>query len=606
VDDLPGAWPDIVKYGYVNVQEARALSELRTMAKKDEGALPDYAELATALSRDNLPLFGLLFLRHQPVPFLPALWQEMRKDKDVIIELPRSFSKTSVVTLARTTQRICYAAMGEWNPPRILIMQETATMAEKSVTAIRETVLGGYGPDGPRNLLGYAFGDFHHRVVRRAPNMLWLDLGGHVYRDPTLEGIGIEGAVTGGHLTDMLLDDPESWENARTPQSRQRHWDWWVTTPNGMIDPGTFVAHMCTPKFSDDLRGRRKKRGKSKSIRMPALNRWPEEGVDFEPVYELDAEGNHLLNDEGGTRRIWVRMLKRALEGGDGLPPLQSPWPCPRGHCVGPDCADGGVNMTEDERRVEVRGTPMHRSPEYLIHEKWYEDRMGFATEFMLEDVDSAEQHIKKHMLRFWSDDIKDIDKPTEYNENVILAWPQQSDIVMSVHAWDHAIGTTVRHDETAVAQMYRTKDNKVFVRCDSGHWEPEHVKRMMESRFHTDPFRRPETIVTEAINFERMFGEGVKETAGSIVPLTMVTHAKDKFTSMVENGYFNALCNGRIYFHVDDAETISQHLLFTGARNSRGRDDRVDACRLAFGAVAERVGRAARTYRGRPTVSRT
>lgn len=561
----------LVEWGYVKPREYEALRELQ---RADEhGTVRDphgYAELAVALCKDNLPLFNVLFRNRTPMPFMPGVMAERGSSQFNLVELPRSHSKSDSACIGDTVKDICYAAIHEAPDLRALIVQENATQAEKTVTAIRGELLGAFDDKGPKNLLGYAFGDMRQRVIKNQGSLLWLDLGYDITKDPTVEGVGVGGAITGGHPTKFKGDDMVSYETARTEGQQETMWEWWVTTPSGMFDPGTVVDLFFTPKFERDLHGRLKRTGLFNGIRRPVFNRWPTEG-DYEAI----------LNEKG--QRIWVRLTPQALGLVDGVEPLRALWPCPQGRCPGPACADG-----------KVPGVPMHRSAEYLIHAKFLPDAYGFATEFMLEHRAKGDTPIKKHMLRFFTFNPAEVGAQTEYNKHPVVAFPRAEDIVLATHGWDHAIGKNKKSDYTALCRMYRDRQNNVYCWVSSGHWDPETVKQMMETQFITDPHRRPMVVVTEALNFQAMFGTGVQEKATTIVPLDMQRRPVDKLAAMVENGYLNHLINGKVYFNIEEPDTIREHLNFDGQGRSGTHDDRVDACRLAFGPLSDYVTRAA------------
>lgn len=549
-----------MKWGYLTEREAIALRETTG---------PDKVDLAVALCKDNLPLFGNLFLGRDPAPHIPPVWKEMKDHRRLILELPRDHLKTSRFVVDRRIHRIAYASICIGSNPRILILNETGAQADKTYTEIKNKLLGAHDSAGPKNMLGEAFGDFNKRVVKSGEGLLYMDLGQGVDRDPTLESVGFEGSITGGHPSDGSVDDVDSLETVKTAGSRESRWTTWSGTFEGLFGPGTQVTFSCTPKAEDDTRGHLKKGGLYESVRHPAFNRMPMEG-DFEPV----------LAPSG--KRTWVKLTKQGLGLVEGVPALKAMWPCPQGECPSPECADG-----------KLPGIPFHRSVEYLLHDKYLENRFTFSSEYMLEHRSSDEQPIKKHMLRFFSFDDADVGKSTEWNEHPIVRFPED-DLEVSVHAWDHAISKSRRADNTALARVYKDSSNNVYCWVTANRWDAEHVRRMMETQFLTDPHLQPTAVVTEAISFQEMFGKDVlgnQSGSGSIVPIVMVKKPVDKLTAMVENGYLNHLMNGKVFFHCDDRENVMEHLMFTGAGTGGMHDDRVDACRLAFGQIRQGDG---------------
>lgn len=545
----------LVKWGYCHEKELQALGET-------DGE--DYVELAVALCKVNLPLFDVLFMGKQPAPHIPKAWALMKDSPRNLIEWPRDHGKTQFNVTTRNVHRIAYATLGIGTNPRILLVSETATTAEKNLLDIRSRLEGAYRGDEPANLLGAAFGDFSKRLIKSQPERFWMDLGMGVERDPLIEAVGLTGSITGNHPSDVNPDDVDSYESCRTAASQETRWENWTRTLENLFSVGTTVNFTCTPKAEGDIRGRAKATGKYRSIYMPALNRWPEE-TDYEPVF-----------DANGTR-TWVKLTPRGLGQVDGVEPLTALWPCPQGECPGPKCAAG-----------ELPGIPLHRPVNYLIHEKLIGSPFSFATEQMLKARASDEVPIKPHMLRFYSFDPADVGRRTEWNQEPIVLFPKD-DLQDAVHAYDHAISQSRRADYTALARLYRDSQNRIFAWVSAGRWDPETVKRQMESQWLTDPHRRPRSVVSEGISFAAMFADDVQRTSNGIVPLTVVKRPTDKMTALVESGLLAHIYNGRFYFHHEDRDTINEFLNFGGAGGGSGfHDDRVDACRLAFGEIAQ------------------
>lgn len=544
----------LLQFGYLKEREFKALQECKA------AGLEQFGDLATALCRDNMPLFTVLFMGKKPVPYIPEVWEEARAAKQALIELPRSHSKSDTFAIGHPTHRISYASIGYGTDPRILMLQENNPQAEKTVTAVREALTS------PNPLMQHAFGDLKKKAVKWTDRLLWMERE-TISKDPTLEGVGIGGAITGGHPTDIIGDDMTSFENSNTQHLRDKSWKWWGTTPRGMIDPGTNVFLLYTPKFPDDVHGRVKQGRTMKLISRPALNRWPE-ASDFEEVMSPE-----------GDRRLWVRLTEK------GLTELRALWPCPQGACPGPECAAG-----------ELPGIPLHRSTEYLIHAKMLEDPITFSSEMMLKFMSDSETPIKPHMMRYYSWDPDMVGKTVDGCPEPIVAFPDKKLITMATHGWDHAIGQKRKSDNTAYARAYRTDKNDVYFKVGAGKWSFGEVKEMMTSQYETDPIARPVAVVSEAINFQRAFGEEVLENGRSIVPIKQVTNAPEKMRALVESGLLSGMVNGKVYFDASDQDTIREFLSFTG--QDRGiKDDRVDACRLAYGFIRDNIGKQARTY---------
>lgn len=68
---------------------------------------------------------------------------------------------------------------------------------------------------------------------------------------------GIGGPITGRGADLLLIDDPvKNAEEALSPATRQKHWDWYASTADTRLEPGGSVALTMTPWHEDDLGGR--------------------------------------------------------------------------------------------------------------------------------------------------------------------------------------------------------------------------------------------------------------------------------------------------------------------------------------------------------------
>lgn len=73
--------------------------------------------------------------------------------------------------------------------------------------------------------------------------------------------VGVGGPLT-GRGGDLIIDDPiENAEQARSPTTREKIWDWYKSTALTRLDPAGFVIVMATRWHADDLIGRLLKHG---------------------------------------------------------------------------------------------------------------------------------------------------------------------------------------------------------------------------------------------------------------------------------------------------------------------------------------------------------
>lgn len=576
--------PPLLKFGYVTPGEFNELSDAFEVDRNGDLLDPmGLAVTAKALCEDNIPLFHALFLDKDPMPHMPDIFGQLKNmGNRVLFEASRSHGKSDLGVIADGMHNPYYGMDPESDIElkTTLILQESTTMAEQTIQSMQIEMRRG----GPNGLLKAAFGDLQSKAIKWTGDTIWLE-GDKASKDPTLTCAGAGAAITGGHPMRVLGDDVVSTKNSETPHQRNRMWKWWLTTPEGMFDPGTMVRLTYTPKFADDNHGRLKATKKWESMSRPAFNRMVT-ADDYEEIFS-----------DTGVRK-WVRITEAGMD-------LEALWPCPfgTGRCIGPQCADG-----------KIPGIPMHRSAEYLIHDKLLGEGPGsgsraFAQEFMLSIVPEEDIVVQPQMLRFWSNDPTKWGATTEHNHHPIVPLPDKKDIVLIAQAWDHAISDRAKADYTAVATAYRDTQNNVYFKVRAGKWDFPTVKRMMASHYETEPMGRPAAVVTEDIGMQKAFGQEVLAGANSIIPIVPLSElgyrrGAGKLDSMLETGYLTGLSNGQVYFQLEDRDTIEEHLAFTGGKGQSLHDDRVDACRMAWAFIRARVGGKARVFK--PNVNRS
>lgn len=535
--------PLAVEVGLLSQRDFAYLDECRR--NKDSRTWREYT---LKLVKGNIPLWNVFILGYDHTPHMVGVYEEMVKYQKRLVRIPRDHSK-SWWALGETVHDVCFSTVpgSGYEDPRILLVQETASIAAKSVLAVRNVIEKG-GPNGVINLL---FGDLAREASAWKENLLWLG-SGDMSKDPTLEAIGVNGAVTGGHPKRVRFDDAVTKKNARTAHMRRLHRDWFFETLDPMFSPGTEVTSYHTPYYVDDMNATMYKSGEYRLIERKALTRKPSK-EDFTEVY-----------DSVGVR-IGVELTARGME-------LNALWPCPL----------GTGNCPNTKQHYEDYG--VHRSVEYLLHEKFVKNPSSFSGQFMMDLVNDAETRIKEPMLRFYSFRKELVGEPSDYNEHPVIAFPDASAIVTAVHGWDHAIGKKRQHDRTALARAYRTESNDVFYINKAGRWDFTTVVSMMESNFRTDPILRPKVIATEGLGFQEAYSELLGKTSREILPIETLKNAVDKDTALADSGILQHMMNGKVFIDIEDEETVEELLAFTPEQ--RSHDDIVDAMRIAFNMV--------------------
>jgi len=122
------------------------------------------------------------------------------------IELPRDHLKTTICTIGRNMQKVVK------NPnKRILIINETSTNAERFMGAIKQHAESNkifralYSHIIPKNFRGGGWSNQELKFER-----IWIG------PEPTIDTMGMTGAVTSRHFTDITIDDPISEEAVKS------------------------------------------------------------------------------------------------------------------------------------------------------------------------------------------------------------------------------------------------------------------------------------------------------------------------------------------------------------------------------------------------------
>jgi phage terminase large subunit-like protein len=547
--------PLVVRSGVLGKKE---WDELQLYAQSgDERA---WGLRARQLCERNVELWGMLVHGYGPTPHLRPYYTAAERYRNRLMSAGRGSFKSHGIVIRGQTHEMAYGtlAQSEMQVPKTLLIQESNDMAVATLKACETTIENG-GPDG---LLHAMFPDIMSRIEMRSGEW-WLKTR-WASKEPHFMGVGVGGAITGMHPRRIIMDDPTTSKNARTQASRALHWEWWSKSVRPMLMDTATIDIVHTPYFKGDLPNLLATQDPTfYSIKLPSLTRMPRKG-DWVEI----KDDNNIV--------IGVHITAEGME-------LQALWPCPLGTGRCPRTA----------AHFEEYG--YHNSVEYLVME-YMRDPIGFASQHMLQLLDETNTRVKPEMLRYWSGNPGSVGVEAP-NGTIVAPFPEHSDIVASVHGWDHAIGKKSHHDRTAVSMQYRTKDNRVFVRNRYGRWSFPEAVRTMESLAITDPVREPNKIVTEGMAFQEAYEQMLTANARTILPVESVKNHVDKDTALVESGLLSAMVRGEVYVELEDKDTHNELLSFTPAQNG-GHDDIVDAMRIAYDAIRQAATKRARVKR--------
>lgn len=542
----------------------------------DSGDLKAWGLRARDLCRTNIELWGMIVHDYSPMPHLAEYYQATKKFRNRLVAAGRGSGKSNGIIIRGQTHEMAYGtiAQTEFEVPKTLLIQENDDLAAATMKACATTVETG-GPNGALHLM---FPEITQRI--EMGKLVWWLKTKWASKEPHFQGVGIGSAITGMHPRRVIMDDPATLKNSRTAAARELHWQWYSKTVRPMLMDNAQIDIIHTPYYKGDLPDIVGGLGNFWKMRLPSLNRKPEK-----EDYELDeVEVEAIVPGEDGKpttekRKIitGVRILPRGMD-------LRALWPCPNGTGK---CPRTKAHYLEVGYHVPV---------EYLI-EEYHQDPNGFLSQHLLRLVDEQNTRIKRHMLRYWSSSPSKIGTMDE-SGNEIVAFPPAEQVVVSVHGWDHAIGKKAQNDRTAGSMMYRTKDNKVFVRNRYGRWDFPEAIRTMEGLAETDPVRKPAKIVSEGKGFQEAYEQMLVKTSKNIPPVESIKHNMDKDTALVESGLLSAMLRGDVYIELEDADTKNELLSFTPAQNGEEHDDIVDAMRIAYAAIRAAVHKRATILR--------
>jgi len=196
--------------------------------------------------------FMMYFL--QKTPYACQIeWSKRLDDEELLWEAdfePRDHGKSELFALAYPLRRICL------NPDiRILIVKATKTMAVRSISVIKAQLEGNQRIKAfyaPHWLANYGVEDISNAESAEGQSTWGADKlyvkRRQVSQDPTIEGVGVGNAITGGHYDVILLDDAEDPSRMKTDTAYAEQIDWYTGTLLQLREPWTKIIVVGTFK----------------------------------------------------------------------------------------------------------------------------------------------------------------------------------------------------------------------------------------------------------------------------------------------------------------------------------------------------------------------
>jgi len=226
---------------------------------------------------------------------------------------PRDHGKSEIFCISYPLRRIC-----EDPNIRILIIQKVATEAEKTLGVIKSELESNFGlksyytqhwqetvgqrdisnKSGQVSLAGERQGAWQQRriYVKRKRRG----------KDPTVEAVGVGGAITGGHFDLIILDDIEDDENTRTDDRLRGIVEWFTGTIMQLREPHTKIIVVGTLKTNkQDVYNIVLQSPVWDTFKTSAILSHSLDEIEFDPVRNADGIIVDVTVRTPGVRTLW-------------------------------------------------------------------------------------------------------------------------------------------------------------------------------------------------------------------------------------------------------------------------------------------------------------
>ena len=195
---------------------------------------------------DGLAWYALHYLR-LATPDCHRRWYEsFARARRLLFLAPRSHGKS--ISAGRVL--VGHAIVTNRNV-RILLIGKTKGAAAKTARMVRRDL-----ETNPRLREDWASaeggGPFRERGISWTDSMFYVRRTANL-RDPTVEAVGVGGAITGGRFDLIIVDDPVDDENVHTKSRRAKLKSWFYGTVLPLLDKGGRVVVIGTKKHADDI-----------------------------------------------------------------------------------------------------------------------------------------------------------------------------------------------------------------------------------------------------------------------------------------------------------------------------------------------------------------
>ena len=266
---------------------------MQTISQDKEKILKSLNLNAKEYARESLPYYAKHYLKLQ-VPDHQFEWsKKLNKHRFTLLESPRDHGKTTIVPRAYPEHITLF------NQNRnVLLLSKTYKQANKTLKLINT--------DLKKN--PYIQADFGKELLdlNKVDNQLFYNQSSalkDVKRDATIEAVGLLGDITGGHFTDIILDDIIDDVNSRTVDSRENVWKWVNGTIVPLLEPGGRILGIGTHKHYDDVYTKMEENTSWYVIKEKAILQWPD---SWDYVYDPETGvAVDVTNIKGDYKVLW-------------------------------------------------------------------------------------------------------------------------------------------------------------------------------------------------------------------------------------------------------------------------------------------------------------
>lgn len=296
------------------------------IAAHDHAATLAATLLADPLARRELALrsrlvFAALYLGLAT----PKHWQAWSRFFDEgqfgLLLAPRAHGKTEFALRVLVLSEICRN-----RNVRILIISRKFGGAQKSLLAVKSDLERNallredFAADRPWHptlvdVDGERPGKEKGRGLPWTQRALYVDRD-RTLKDPTVECVGVFGAITGGRFDLIIVDDPEDDQSVRKREQRNRLEEWLNSSVFELLEPDGRVLVIMTRKHHDDLAARLMRDPRFRVRDDKAILRWPggapafvRDGVKVRPAEPDRSQWTLRLSyDDAGREVIETRL----------------------------------------------------------------------------------------------------------------------------------------------------------------------------------------------------------------------------------------------------------------------------------------------------------